>query len=145
MRNAIIIKKEFNAPISEIFDLLSKHATYNQAFAPLQVVRVKDSTDPQRPDGTGSVRRIGLGPVKPLHEEITLLQENKRIEYKIIKNPLVKHHLGQIDFKEITPFITLVTYQIEFTAKVPFVSQLILANLKAGITLGCEKIAKSIV
>ena len=53
--------------------------------------------------------------------------------------------LGQIDFKEITPFITLVTYQIEFTAKVPFVSQLILANLKAGITLGFEKIAKSIV
>ena len=86
MRNAIIIKKEFNAPISEIFDLLSKHATYNQAFAPLQVVRVKDSTDPQRPDGTGSVRRIGFGPVKPLQEEITLLQENKRIEYKIIKN-----------------------------------------------------------
>ena len=145
MRNAIIIKKEFNAPISELFDLLSKHATYNQAFAPLQVVRVKDSTDPQRPDGTGSVRRIGFGPVKPLQEEITLLQENKRIEYKIIKNPLVKHHLGQIDFKEITPFITLVTYQIEFTAKVPFVSQLILANLKAGITLGFEKIAKSIV
>ena len=145
MRNAITIQKEFNAPISDVFDLLSKHATYNKAFAPLQVVRVKDSADPQRPDGVGSIRRMGFGPVKPLQEEITLLEENKRIEYKLINNPLVKHHLGQIDFKEITPFITLVTYQIEFTAKVPFVSQLILANLKAGITLGFEKIAKSIV
>ena len=143
MRNAIIIKKEFNAPISEIFDLLSKHATYNQAFAPLQVVRVKDSTDPQRPDGLGSVRRLGFGPVKPLQEEITLVQENQRIEYKIINNPLVKHHLGQIDFREITPYITLVTYKIELSLKAPLVSQIILAQLKAAITLGLLKLAKS--
>ena len=48
-------------------------------------MRSKDSADPQRPDGVGSVRRMGYGPVKPLQEEITLLEENKRIEYKIIK------------------------------------------------------------
>ncbi|ENU82588.1 hypothetical protein F974_02385 [Acinetobacter sp. CIP 102159] len=144
MRNAITIQKEFNAPISDVFDLLSKHATYNKAFAPLQVVRVKDSADPQRPDGIGSVRCMGFGPIKPLQEEITLLEENKRIEYKIINNPLVKHHLGQIDFKEITPYITLVTYKIEFTAKAPFVSKLVLAQLKAAITLGFSKLAKSV-
>ncbi|MBC9228594.1 SRPBCC family protein [bacterium SPL81] len=144
MRNAITVKKEFRAPIAEVFELLSKHATYNQAFAPLQVVRVKDSADPQRPDGIGSVRRMGFGPIKPLQEEIIFLDENKRIEYKLINNPLVKHHLGQIDFKEITPFITLVTYKIEFTAKAPFVSKLVLAQLKAAITLGFSKLAKSI-
>ena len=86
MRNAITIQKEFNAPISEVFELLSKHATYSKAFAPLQVVRVKDSADPQRPDGIGSIRRMGFGPIKPLQEEITLLEENKRIEYKLINN-----------------------------------------------------------
>ncbi|USA48048.1 SRPBCC family protein [Acinetobacter sp. C26M] len=144
MRNAITIEKEFNAPISDVFELLSKHVTYNKAFAPLQVVRVKDSADPQRPDGVGSIRRMGFGPIKPLQEEITLLEENKRIEYKLINNPLVKHHLGQIDFKEITPFITLVTYKIEFTAKAPLVSKLVLAQLKAAITLGFSKLAKSV-
>jgi uncharacterized protein YndB with AHSA1/START domain len=144
MRNAITIKKEFNAPISEVFELLSKHATYNKAFAPLQVVRVKDAADPARPDGVGSVRRMGFGPIKPLQEEITYLQENERIEYKLINNPLVKHHLGQIEFKEITPFITLVTYKIEFTAKAPLVSKLVLAQLKAAITLGFSKLAKSV-
>jgi uncharacterized protein YndB with AHSA1/START domain len=102
MRNAITIQKEFNAPISEVFDLLSKHATYNKAFAPLQVVRVKDSADPQRPDGIGSIRRMGFGPIKPLQEEITLLEENKRIEYKLINNPLVKHHLGKLILKNYT-------------------------------------------
>lgn len=144
MRNVITVKKEFRVPIAEVFELLSKHATYNQAFAPLQVIRVKDSADPQRPDGIGSVRRMGFGPIKPLQEEITFLDENKRIEYKLINNPLVKHHLGQIDFKEITPFITLVTYKIEFTAKAPFVSKLVLAQLKAAITLGFSKLAKSV-
>ena len=140
--NAITIKKEFNAPIDQVFDLLSKHATYNQAFAPIQVVRVKDSADLDRPDGLGSVRRMGFGPFKPLKEEITLLEENQRIEYKIIGNSLVKHHLGRIDFEEITPFITLVTYQIEFTSKLPFVGPIVLANLKAGITLGFQRLAK---
>ena len=143
MRNAITVTREFNAPVAEVFDLLSKHATFNTAFAPVQVVRVKDSTDPQRPDGLGSVRRLGFGPVKPLQEEITLVQENQRIEYKIINNPLVKHHLGQIDFREITPYITLVTYKIELSLKAPLVSQIILAQLKAAITLGLLKLAKS--
>ena len=48
--NNIQIKKEFNAPVEQVFDLLSKHSTYNVAFAPVQVVRVKDSADPERPD-----------------------------------------------------------------------------------------------
>ncbi|WDM40504.1 SRPBCC family protein [Acinetobacter nosocomialis] len=142
MRNVITIQKEFNAPLSDVFNLLSKHATYNKAFAPLQVVRVKDSVDPERPDGVGSVRRMGFGTIKPLKEEITYLEENK-LEYKLIDNPLVKHHLGRIEFSEITPYITLVTYRIELTAKAPVVSKLILAQLKLAITLGFSRLAKA--
>jgi len=58
MRNVITVKKEFNAPLDDVFNLLSKHSTYNTAFAPLQVVRIKDSADSKRPDGLGSVRRM---------------------------------------------------------------------------------------
>ena len=140
----IEIKKEFKAPVAEVFELLSKHATYNQAFAPLQVVRTKDSPDPERPDGVGSIRRMGFGPVKPLQEEITLLEQNQRIEYKLINNPLIRHHLGRIDFEELTNNKTLVKYRIELHAKVPFISKLILAQLKGAITLGFFKLAKSI-
>lgn len=142
--NYIEIKKEFKAPVAEVFELLSKHATYNQAFAPLQVVRTKDSPDPERPDGVGSIRRMGFGPVKPLQEEITLLEQNQRIEYKLINNPLIRHHLGRIDFEELANNKTLVKYRIELQAKVPFISKLILAQLKGAITLGFFKLAKSI-
>ncbi|MBF4520905.1 MULTISPECIES: SRPBCC family protein [Acinetobacter] len=142
--NAIQIKKEFNAPVSQVFELLSKHATYNIAFAPMQVVRVKDSADPERPDGVGSVRRMGIGPIKPLQEQITLLEPNQRIEYKIIKNPLIKHHLGVIEFQDMADNKTLVTYSIELQTRVPFVSKAILAQLKTAIKIGLSKLAKSL-
>lgn len=142
--NSIQVKKKFEAPIQQVFDLLAKHATYNVAFAPIQVERVVDSKDPQRPDGLGSVRRMGIGPVKPLREKITLMQENQRIEYKIIQNPLIKHHLGIIEFEALTPDSTLVTYTIELQARVPFVSKLILAQLNSAIKLGFSKLAKSV-
>ncbi|MCL6238572.1 SRPBCC family protein [Acinetobacter sp. ANC 5033] len=141
---SIQVKKEFNAPVEQVFELLSKHSTYNVAFAPIQVVRVKDSVDPERPDGVGSVRRMGFGPVKPLQEQITLLEPNQRIEYKIIKNPLVKYHLGVIQFEAIDAARTLVTYTIELQVRAPFVSQLILAQLKSAIKIGFSKLAKTV-
>ena len=142
--NSIQVKKEFNAPIDQVFDLLSKHSTYNIAFAPIQVERIKDSADPERPDGVGSVRRMGFGPVKPLQEQITLLKLNERIEYQIIKNPLVKHHLGIIEFEQKDADKTLVTYTIELQARAPFISKLILAQLKSAIKLGFSKLAKTV-
>ncbi|MGK7718874.1 SRPBCC family protein, partial [Acinetobacter baumannii] len=50
---------------------------------------------------------------------------------------------GRIEFSEITPYITLVTYRIELTAKAPVVSKLILAQLKLAITLGFSRLAKA--
>ena len=114
------------------------------AFSPIQVERIKDSTDPERPDGVGSVRRLGFGVVKPLKEQITLLKPHQRIEYKIIKNPLVKHHLGIIEFEKIDTDKTLVTYTIELQTRAPFISQLILAQLKVAIKVGFAKLAKSV-
>ena len=143
--NSIQVKQEFDASLETVFELLSKHATYNQVFAPIQVERIKDAADPQRPDGVGSVRKMGIGPIKPLQEQITLLTVNERIEYQIIKNPLIKHHLGIIEFQSINSNKTLVTYTIELQARAPFVSKLILAQLKLAITLGFKKLAKTLV
>lgn len=142
--NFIQVKQEFDAPIGVVFELLSKHSTYNTAFSPLQVVRVQDSTDPERPDGLGSIRRMGIGKVKPIQEQITYLDVNKRIEYKLIKNPLIKHHIGIIEFAELSDSKTQVDYTIELQVRAPFISKLILAQLKTAITLGFRKLAKSV-
>ena len=141
--NQIKIEQKFDAPIDEVFELLSKHETYNIAFAPIQVKRVKDAADPTRPDGLGSIRRMGFGPIKPIQEKITHLTPNERIEYKLIKNPLIRHHLGIIQFQALSEQSTQVTYIIELDARIPFLSQLILAQLKVAIKLGFKKLAKS--
>ena len=101
--NKIEVKQKFPAPVEQVFALLSKHATYNVAFAPVQVQRVKDAADPAHPDGLGSIRRLGFGPIKPLQEQISVFELNQRIEYKIIKNPLIKHHIGIIEFNQAGP------------------------------------------
>lgn len=142
--NSIQVKHKFNAPLETVFELLSKHATYNHVFAPIQVKRIKDAADPKRPDGVGSVRKMGFGPIMPIQEQITLLDINERIEYEIIKNPLIKHHLGIIEFEALNNSQTLVAYTIELQAKAPFVSKLILAQLKLAITLGFKKLAKTL-
>ena len=142
--NFVTVKKEFNAPIKQVFEKLAQHETYNIAFAPIQVERIKDGLDIDRVDGVGSVRKLGFGPIGILHEKITTLIPNERIEYKIVKNPLVKHHLGVLQFESLNTEQTLVTYTIELKMRLPFVSKLILAQLKSGIKLGLSKIAKSI-
>lgn len=141
----IVIEQKFNASVEQVFKLFSQHAMYAKALSPLRIVRIKDSTDPHHPEGVGSIRSIGLGPVKLVQEQITLFKENQQIEYKLLKNPLIKHYLGRIEFNEITPNTTMVTYSIELQAKVPLLGELILARLETAFKLGLSKLARSMV
>ena len=139
----IAIEQKFNRPVAEIFEVLSKHASYNRIFKPIQVVRIKDATDPQRPDGVGSVRKMGFGLVKPIQEQITKLVPNELIEYKIIKNPLVRHHLGRLTFTTIDENTTQLVYSIEFDGRIPFSSRIVLSQLKLAVGRGMAGLAKS--
>lgn len=144
MSHFIVVKQEFHQPIAKVFSLLSKHQTYNQIFAPLQVVRSRDGENEQHPDGVGSVRKMGFGKIKPLQEQITIVERNRKIEYKIINNPLVKQHLGSITFSAVTENVTLVTYRVALTMRIPFAHLVILPQLKWGIQMGLRKLAKQI-
>ena len=139
----IVIEQKFNRPVAEVFEMLSKHASYNRIFKPIQVVRIKDATDPQRPDGVGSVRKMGFGLVKPIQEQITKLVPNELIEYKIIKNPLVRHHLGRLTFTTLDDQTTQLVYSIEFDGRIPLSSLIILSQLKFAVGRGMAGLAKS--
>lgn len=142
--NVIQIQQKFNAPVGGVFELLAKHDTYNQIFKPVKLVKIQDSIDLSRPDGVESIRKVVLGPVSLLKEQITLLEENKRIEYQIIKSPLVKYHLGRIDFEVLDEKTTLVIYTIELKTYIPFLTKILLAQLKSAIKLGLSKLAKTV-
>lgn len=139
----ITVQQKFKQSPEQVFEAFSKHSIYNDAFWPVQVERIRDSADPQNPDGLGSVRQMGFGPIKPVKEQIITLEPNQLIEYKLIGNPLIKHHVGRLKFTTIDGG-TLLTYEIELTAKLPLMSLPILAGLKVAIGVGLAKIARQL-
>lgn len=139
----ITVQQKFKQSPEQVFAAFAQHKTYNRIFWPLQVVRTEDALDAENPDGVGSVRNMGFGPVKPLQEEITVLEPNQLIEYQIINNPLVKHHIGRLKFATAEQG-TLLTYEIELKAKVPFIALPILAGLKIALRQGLAKAARQL-
>lgn len=137
----ILISQYFDAPIEQVFARFDTHAKLNQLFAPLQVERVQTATEGSHPDGVGSVRHMGEGPFKPVAEQITAFELNQRIEYKLINNPLIRHHRGEMRF---TPKDagTLVSYTIELEGRIPFSASVMLAVLKKALTDGLARMAR---
>lgn len=137
------VQQYFAQKPEQVFATFSKHSIYADAFWPLQIQRVKDAADPQNPDGLGSVRAMGFGPLKPVREQITAIEPSRLIEYKLINNPLVSHHLGRLEFAAQGEG-TLLTYTIEFVGKLPLSSIIVSTNLKVLVKLGLAKIARKL-
>ena len=142
MSHRIVVKQDFAQPLEQVFALFAKHENYNQILSPLQVVRSQDSQDPESPDGVGSVRQMGFGPIKPIREKIIAVEGNKKITYQLIGNPLIRYHQGEISFKALDDQHTEVRYQIDLATKLPFAHRLILPVLKQAITQGLRKVAQ---
>ena len=139
----ISIQQRFTQSPEQVFAVLGTHAGLGVCFAPLQVTRVQDSADTHHPDGVGSVRKMGIGSVTPLYEQVTEYEPNKFIEYVLINNPLIKHHVGRLIFTPVGSG-TLLNYTIELEGKIPGSGQVILAGLKIGIIQGLKKLAKTL-
>lgn len=139
----IVMQQRFNAPVEKVFEVFGKHATFDTVLWPIQSVRIQDSSDPSNPDGLGSIRLMGLGPVKFIREQITLVEPLQTIEYKMLKNPMIRHHLGRLEFAAEGGQTTL-TYTIELESKPPLLDHMILAQLKMSATSGMKKIAKTL-
>ncbi|XID75892.1 SRPBCC family protein [Alkanindiges sp. WGS2144] len=139
----ITVQQKFKQKPEQVFAAFAKHSIYNKAFWPLQVERIKDAAEPQKPDGVGSIREMGFGPVKPIKEQITALEPNQLIEYQLINNPLIKHHIGRLKFASIESG-TLLTYEIELIAKLPLISLPALAGLKVALAIGLAKVARQL-
>lgn len=136
----IVIKQHFDAPLATVFEALSRHATLNTVFWPVRTVRAVAADDPANPDGPGSVRRMGLGPVKPIREKITRMEPNRVIEYKLIGNPLISHHLGRLRFSAGDGG-TDVVYTIALRSRVPLLADGVLLQLKLAASLGMKRLA----
>lgn len=105
-----------HAPIDEVFDFLSDHQNFAALFGG-RSTRIRVGDDPAEPNGLGSVRRIGPGPLS-FDEKIVVFERPQRIDYTICRGGPLKNHLGTIHLRSV-PHGTELDYVIRFDGRLP--------------------------
>ncbi|MEX0605516.1 MAG: SRPBCC family protein [Marinobacter sp.] len=135
----IQIEDTFDVPREKVFALFSDHVRFgNLLGAPVK--RIKDS-DEADPNGLGSVRKIGIGPIA-LEETVTGFEPDSLIEYTITSLSPIRHHQGRIRFSETLAGQTEIHYTISFEEVIPFTGALIHSALEKALLRGMKRVPK---
>ncbi|TVP60235.1 MAG: SRPBCC family protein [Halomonadaceae bacterium] len=118
----IVVKRLINAPIEQVFEMLSDHAGYTR-FPGVKGARLltKGKDDP---NGDGAVRRVDLGAVW-FEEVISNFQRPVGFDYRILRSrPPIEHEHGGLRLEE-TAAGTQVTWTSTLQVKVPLIGPLL--------------------
>ena len=122
-------------PLAHLFDALADHNRLGKVFG-VPVRRIRDGDT--EPNGVGSVRKIGLGPLA-IEETVTALERNRSIDYRITRGGFpIRDHRGQIRFSEVGDG-SRVDWTIEFGSHVPGVGAALAFVLEQAIRLGLKR------
>ena len=136
-QHRIVVSHLFSQPVDEVYALLSDHNRLSKLFL-IPVRRIQDGQD--TPNGVGSVRRLGLGPVA-VEETVTAAEPNAFIEYRITRNGgPIQNHQGRVDFIPQADG-TEVTWTIEFEAPAAVIGTGIRAVLENGVRQGLKRVS----
>lgn len=146
--HAVRFSEHFDAPPAQVFPYFAQHETFGaMAGGPLAaqikfIRRIKSGVDAKQPDGVGSVRRIGYGPIA-FEETVRVSTPGKRIEYFISRGSPLKNHEGVIEFSPEGKG-TRVDYVISFEPKVPGTGGVLKGVLKGMISPAFARIRKAL-
>ncbi len=136
----IHIAQGFDAPVAEVFSVLSDHERFGQLIG-VTMKRTKEGADGA--NGLGSVRSVHIGPLPSFDETITRFEENALIEYKITRGSPIKNHVGTLRFAE-RDGRTHLDYTIELESKIPFTTGVIKTALASGISKGLRRYSQTL-
>lgn len=135
----IEIDETFDVPRNRVFALFADHKRFGKLLgAPVKRIRDSDQADP---NGLGSVRKIGIGPVG-LEETVIAFEPDALIEYTITSLSPIRNHIGRIRFQEAGTGRTRVNYTITFEDIVPFTGKVVSVALEQGIRKGIKRVPK---
>ncbi|WP_336366365.1 SRPBCC family protein [Marinobacter sp. C2H3] len=133
----IEITETFDVPRQRVFDLFADHHRFGKLLgAPVKRIRDSDQADP---NGVGSVRRIGIGPIG-LEETVLHFEPGSLIEYTITSRSPIRHHVGRIRFDDTPDGQTRVHYTIRFEDIVPLTGKLVSSALEQGLRRGIRRV-----
>ncbi|HEY9544485.1 MAG TPA: SRPBCC family protein [Solimonas sp.] len=126
-KHEVRLHEQINAPIERVFDFLSDHHHFVSLFGARCTV-VGEGNDTSQPNGVGSVRRVGPGPLS-FDEQIVVFERPSRIDYAIVRGGPLKNHLGTIHLSPSGDG-TEINYTIAFDSKLPGAGPLLVMGLK---------------
>jgi uncharacterized protein YndB with AHSA1/START domain len=145
-RQHIEIRQRFNAPVEEIFRVLTDHESFGEVVG-ANIRRVVDSPGENK-NGVGSVRRISSFPVPAFEETVITYEPNQLMEYVVSRGSPIKNHTGRMQFSEEQGKTTLF-YTIEFEPRMPFlflgsvIKQAVDKPIRRGIARLAERVSAS--
>ena len=123
-------------PVHELFADLADHERLSHVFG-VPVRRIRDGEGD--PNGVGSVRRMGMGPIK-LEETVTAVEPQRSIEYRITRGAgPVRNHRGRLEFASVGTG-SRVTWTIDYDS-LPLVGTAVKAMLSRALKRGLGKLA----
>lgn len=123
-----------NAPIDRVFNFFADHERFITLLGG-RCKRIREGDS--EPNGLGSIRRIGPGPLS-FDETIVTFEPNQQIEYAITRGGPLRSHRGTIDFREDRG-ATIVDYVIRFEPKLPLSGGVIARGLKFAWKLNAPR------
>ncbi len=136
---SIDINETIDAPRARVFALLADHEQFGKLLG-VPVRRIKDS-DQADPNGVGSVRKIGIGPLG-VNETVLRFEPDTVIEYTITSLSPIRHHRGRIRFYDTPDGQTRVHYTISFDDIIPFSGKLLRAGLDRALRRGIRRVPR---
>ncbi|MFO7995368.1 MAG: SRPBCC family protein [Marinobacter sp.] len=135
----IEIDETFDVPRDQVFALFADHERFGKLLgAPVKRIRDSDQADP---NGVGSIRKIGLGPIG-LKETVITFEPGSLIEYTITSMSPIRNHLGRIRFEDVADGKTRILYTISFEDIVPYTGKLVSSALDQGIRKGIRRVPR---
>ena len=133
----IEIEETFALPSHQVFALFADHKNFGKLLgAPVKRVRDSDQADP---NGIGSVRKIGIGPIG-VEETITGFEPEALIEYAITSFSPIKNHFGRIRFSNPSENETRVRYTVYFEDAIPLTGALVKSALDQALRRGMRRV-----
>ena len=131
------LREQLPYPRDQVFSLLSDHNRLGDLIG-LPVKRVRDS-DQADPNGTGSVRWIGIGPVG-IEETIVTFEPDHLIEYTITSFSAFRNHLGRIRLSETRDGVTHIHYTVDFDEVIPYSGATLQAAMQRVLNRGVRRL-----
>jgi polyketide cyclase/dehydrase/lipid transport protein len=139
-RQEIEVVQDFNVPVDRLFEFMAEHENLSQVL-PARIKRLRDGNTER--NGVGSVRRMFMGGLMPLDEEVTAVEDNALIRYRVTSKGPIRNHQGTQRFSARDGGSRL-SWSIAFDPVVPGTGKVIASGLELGLRRGLRSAARKL-